>query len=141
MHDIVRDTSIASLVEAEMSLDLSADGSGQAMHRFISDMYPICRSITGDGVRKTIDLIRKYIPLTTCEVPSGLQVFDWTIPLEWNIRDGYIKNSAGERVVDFRKSNLHVVSYSGPVKVRMSLAELKLRLFSDPDRPDWIPYR
>jgi aminopeptidase-like protein len=141
MHDIVRDTSLASLKEPEMPVDLSADDGGQAMHRFISEMYPICRSITGDGVRKTIDLIRKHIPLTTCEVPSGLQVFDWTIPLEWNIRDGYIKNSAGERVVDFRKSNLHVVGYSGPVKLRMSLAELKLHLFSDPDRPDWIPYR
>ena len=141
MHDIVRDTSIVSLVEAEMSLDLSADGSGQAMHRFISDMYPICRSITGDGVRKTIDLIRDYIPLTTCEVPSGFQVFDWTIPLEWNVRDGYIKNSAGERVVDFRQSNLHLVNYSVPVKARMSLEELKPHLFSDSNRPDWIPYR
>ena len=141
MHDIVRDVSIASLVEAEMPLDLSADGTGQAMHRFISDMYPICRSITGDGVRKTIDLIREYIPLTTCEVPSGLKVFDWTIPHEWNVRDGYIKNSAGERVVDFRKSNLHLVNYSCPVKARMSLEELKPHLFSDPVRPDWIPYR
>jgi aminopeptidase-like protein len=141
MHDIVRDASIASLVEAEMPLDLSADGTGQAMHRFISDMYPICRSITGDGVRKTIDLIREYVPLTTCEVPSGLRVFDWTIPLEWNVRDGYIKNSAGERVVDFRKSNLHLVNYSNPVKASMSLEELKPHLFSDPLRPDWIPYR
>ena len=141
MHDIVRDASIASPVEAEMPLDLSADGTGQAMHRFISDMYPICRSITGDGVRKTIDLIREYIPLTTCEVPSGLQVFDWTIPLEWNVRDGYIKNSAGERVVDFRNSNLHLVNYSSPVKASMSLEELKPHLFSDPLRPDWIPYR
>jgi aminopeptidase-like protein len=141
MHDIVRDASIASPVEAEMPLDLSADGTGQAMHRFISNMYPICRSITGDGVRKTIDLIREYIPLTTCEVPSGLKVFDWTIPHEWNVRDGYIKNSAGERVVDFRKSNLHLVNYSCPVKARMSLEELKPHLFSDPVRPDWIPYR
>src|SRR5258707_227966 len=87
-------------------LDLSADDDGRSMHRFVAELYPICRSITGEGVRKTLNLILEHIPLTICEVPSGLQVFDWAVPLEWNIRDAYIKNSAGERIVDFRDSNL-----------------------------------
>lgn len=111
------------------------------MHGFMSDLYPICRSITGDGVRETLRLIQKRIPLTIQEVSTGTKVFDWTVPLEWNIRDAYIKNDRGERVVDFRKSNLHIVSYSQPVKQRMSIAELKEHLFTLPDRPDWVPYR
>jgi aminopeptidase-like protein len=111
------------------------------MHRFISELYPICRSITGNGVRQTLNLMLEHIPLTICEVPSGLQVFDWTVPLEWNIRDAYIKNSAGERIVDFAASNLHVLGYSGPVHARIGLSELREHLFSDPQHPDWIPYR
>lgn len=114
---------------------------GTAMHQFIAELYPICRSITGDGVRQTLKLIRERIPITICEVPSGIQVFDWTVPPEWNIRDAYIKNSAGERVVDWRVCNLHIVSYSVPVHTRLSLSELKQHLHSDPERPDWIPYR
>ncbi|TYO61522.1 DUF4910 domain-containing protein [Bradyrhizobium hipponense] len=141
MDDIARHVDLANLRESEMAVDLSADESGQAIYDFIADMYPICRSITGDGVRRTIDLIRNYIPLTTCEVPSGLQVFDWTVPPEWNVRDAYIKNSAGERVVDFKKSNLHLLGYSMPVRGRMALDELKPHLYSDPERPDWTPYR
>ncbi|WGR75228.1 DUF4910 domain-containing protein [Bradyrhizobium sp. ISRA432] len=104
-------------------------------------MYPICRSITGDGVRRTIDLIRNHVALTTCEVPSGLQVFDWTVPPEWNVRDAYIKNSAGERVVDFKKSNLHLLGYSIPVRAQMTLDELRPHLYTDPEKPDWTPYR
>jgi aminopeptidase-like protein len=122
-------------------VDLSSDDSGQAMYRFISELYPICRSITGNGVRNTLDLIREHIPLTICEVPSGLQVFDWTVPPEWNIRDAYVKNSAGKRVIDFHASNLHVLNYSVPFRARLSLSELREHLFSDPERPDWIPYR
>src|SRR5215216_2999523 len=89
--------------------DLCGDHAGEAMHQLITELYPICRSITGDGFRQTLDLIRAHIALTVHEVPSGTKVFDWTVPKEWNIRDAYIKNRAGERVVDFRKSNLHVV--------------------------------
>lgn len=114
---------------------------GNEMHRWATELFPICRSITGNGVRETLKQIAKRIPLTVHEIPSGTQVFDWKVPLEWNIRDAYIKNVRGERVVDFQRSNLHVVSYSQPVKKRMALSELKEHLHSLPDRPDWIPYR
>ena len=139
MHDIAN-KSTARRPEVPAAPDLSAN-DGVAMHDFISDLYPICRSITGEGVRKTIDMIGRYIPLTTCELPSGAEIFDWTVPLEWNIRDAYIKDSSGERIVDFRRSNLHVVSYSVPVHRRMNLAHLKEHLHSDSAHPDWIPYR
>jgi aminopeptidase-like protein len=141
MHDTLENAGLANFGPGDAPVDLSLDDSGRTMHQFISDMYPICRSITGEGVRRTIEMIREYIPLTRCEVPSGLQVFDWTVPPEWNIRDAYVKNSAGERVIDFRSSNLHVLGYSIPVRSTMSLSELKAHLFSDPERPDWIPYR
>jgi aminopeptidase-like protein len=114
---------------------------GQAMYRLISELYPICRSITGDGLRETLRRLQAYIPVELREVPTGTQVFDWTVPKEWNIRDAYVKNLKGERVIDFQKSNLHVVNYSVPVNRRMSLAELNEHLFSIPTHPDWIPYR
>lgn len=104
-------------------------------------LYPICRSITGNGFRETLNIIKEHIPLEVHEIPTGTQVFDWTVPKEWNIRDAYVRDSKGERIIDFRKSNLHVVSYSVPIRKRMSLAELKGHLFTVPDHPDWIPYR
>jgi aminopeptidase-like protein len=124
-----------------MPSDEAFSSAGDEMHRWMAELFPICRSITGNGVRETLKQVGKRIPLTVHEVPSGTQVFDWKVPLEWNIRDAYIKNLRGERVVDFQKSNLHVVSYSQPVKRRMALSELKEHLHSLPDRPDWIPYR
>jgi len=111
------------------------------MHRLITDLYPICRSITGKGLRETLRAVGRVAPLTLHEVPTGTQVFDWTVPQEWNIRDAYVMNSRGERVIDFQTSNLHVVNYSVPVHRKMRLAELKTHLFTLPDRPDWIPYR
>jgi aminopeptidase-like protein len=111
------------------------------MYELIQELYPVCRSITGDGLRHTLRRLQREIPLTIHEVPSGTQVFDWIVPKEWNIRDAYVKNSRGDRVIDFRRSNLHVVNYSVPVSRRMTLAELRPHLFSLPDRPDWIPYR
>jgi aminopeptidase-like protein len=118
-----------------------ADQFGPAMHRLMAELYPICRSITGDGVRQTLAIINRHVPLQLSEVPSGTQVFDWTVPREWNIRDAWIKNIEGKRVVDFRTSNLHVVSYSVPVHRHMPLSELRSHLYSLPDHPDWIPYR
>ncbi len=114
---------------------------GQQMYEMIAALYPICRSITGDGFRATLRGIQEHLPLEVYEVPSGTPAFDWTVPNEWNIRDAYVKNSQGERVIDFQKSNLHVVSYSIPVHKKMGLSELKEHLISLPDYPDRIPYR
>lgn len=116
-------------------------GAGAEMYRLIEKLYPLCRSLTGDGQRQTLDILRESIDLTVHEVPSGTQVFDWTVPREWNISDAYIKDASGRKVVDFKHSNLHVMSYSAPVDRRMSLPELKSHLFTLPDHPEWIPYR
>ena len=115
--------------------------AGNEMHRLITELYPICRSITGNGVRETLAILRGHIPLEVVEVPSGTKVFDWTVPKEWNIRDAYVKNAKGEKIIDFGKSNLHVLNYSSPVKKKVSLAELKEHLYTIPEHPDWIPYR
>ena len=117
------------------------DDIGQKMYQLITQLYPICRSITGDGFRETLNIIKEHIPLEVHEVPTGTEVYDWTVPKEWNIKDAYIKNSQGEKIVDFNNSNLHVVNYSVPVNQKMSLTELKEHLFTLPDYPDWIPYR
>ncbi len=114
---------------------------GQQLYDFVTDLYPLCRSITGDGLRETLHRVARVAPITLHEVPSGTQVFDWTVPREWNVRDAYVKDARGERVIDFRRSNLHVVNYSVPFRGRLSLAELRPHLFTLPDRPDWIPYR
>lgn len=114
---------------------------GAAMHALIRELYPICRSITGDGLRATLRRIAADIPLTLHEVPTGTPVLDWTVPREWNIRDAYVANARGERVIDFRRSNLHVLNYSTPVRRRMSLAELRPHLHTLTDHPDWVPYR
>ncbi len=114
---------------------------GAAMHQLMTDLYPICRSITGDGVRQSLRLLQAQIPLTLHEVPTGTPVFDWTVPQEWNIRDAYVKNARGEKVIDFQQHNLHVLNYSVPVDRRMPLAELKQHLHSLPEQPQSIPYR
>jgi aminopeptidase-like protein len=120
---------------------LQESDTAKEMFHLIERLYPICRSITGDGVRQTLRILQEYIPLTIREVPSGTRVFDWAVPKEWNIKDAYIKNSKGEKLVDFQKSNLHVLNYSLPVHEKVSLDELKAHSFSLPDKPDWIPYR
>jgi aminopeptidase-like protein len=114
---------------------------GRELHAFAGELYPICRSITGDGIRQTLDRIGERISLQKFNVPTGTRVFDWTVPKEWNIRDAYIKDADGRRVVDFEKSNLHVLNYSTPIRASMTLGDLKPHLFTIPERPDWIPYR
>jgi aminopeptidase-like protein len=117
------------------------EGSGTAMHALIEELFPICRSITGEGFRDSLERVGQVVPIALSNVPTGTTVFDWTVPKEWNIRDAWIADSSGRRVVDFRDSNLHVVSYSVPVRARMSLAELKPRLHTLPEQPGVIPYR
>ena len=114
---------------------------GTEMYDIMVKLYPICRSITGDGVRKTLDIISEQIPLEKYEIPTNTEVFDWTIPKEWNIKDAYVKKSNGEKIIDFQKSNLHVLNYSVPVHKTVSLSELKDHLFTLPDQPTLIPYR
>src|SRR4051794_35117134 len=115
--------------------------AGEAIFALASDIFPICRSITGDGVRATLGPLSRHINLEVHEVPSGTKVFDWSIPREWNITDAYIKAESGERVVDFRRSNLHVLQYSTPVRAKMQLSELKKHIFTLPEQPDLVPYR
>lgn len=119
----------------------TTSATGEEMHALIARLYPICRSITGDGVRETLRILGEWNGLDIHEVPTGTPAFDWEVPREWNIRDAYVKDSRGNRVIDFHESTLHVVSYSLPVRATMSLDELRPHLFSLPDRPDWIPYR
>ena len=114
---------------------------GARMYALIADLYPICRSITGNGLRDSLRRLAREIPLEIREIATGTRVLDWTVPKEWNIRDAYVKHVSGERVIDFGRSNLHVLNYSIPVHRRMSLAELKRHLYSLPEHPDWIPYR
>ncbi|HEX3727368.1 MAG TPA: DUF4910 domain-containing protein [Pirellulales bacterium] len=119
----------------------SAADIGAELYDLVARLYPTCRSITGDGVRSTLAELARIVPLEVHEVPTGTAVFDWHVPREWNIRDAYIKDSTGRRVVDFQTSNLHVVNYSVPVHEEMTLAELRPRLHTLPDKPEWIPYR
>jgi aminopeptidase-like protein len=114
---------------------------GEELYKLVAELYPTCRSITGDGVRRTLEVVDREIGLVVHEVPSGTAVFDWTVPREWNIRDAWVADAAGERVIDFRASNLHVMGYSVPVRATMPLAELKRHLFTLPEHPDWVPYR
>ena len=123
------------------SLAASATGAGDRMHALATRLFPICRSITGDGVRETLHAVAERIPLELHEVPSGTQVLDWTVPDEWSIRDAYVATTGGDRVVDFRESNLHVVGYSEPVRAEMTLNELRPRLHVHDAEADWIPYR
>jgi aminopeptidase-like protein len=116
------------------------DPAGQ-MYELIQKLYPICRSLTGNGVRQTLKILREHIPLTVHEVPSNTPVFDWTVPKEWNIRDAYIKGPNGEKIVEFKDCNLHILNYSLPIQKKVSLDELKRHIFTLPEHPDWIPYR
>ncbi len=111
------------------------------MHDLARRLHPICRSITGNGFRQSLKILAEQVPLVAHEVPTGTQVFDWTVPKEWNIREAWIKDAHGAKIVDFTHSNLQVVNYSIPVRRKLSLTELRPHLHSLPDQPDWIPYR
>lgn len=111
------------------------------IYHLVKRLYPICRSITGNGVRQTLQILSEYIPLSVHEVPTGTTVFDWTVPKEWNIKVAWIKDSHGNTIVDFNNHNLHVLNYSTPIHEKMTLEELQPHLFSLPDQPDLIPYR
>jgi aminopeptidase-like protein len=115
--------------------------TGEEIYQFITELYPICRSITGDGLRKTLDMIKKKVPIKTQEIPTGTTVFDWTVPKEWNIQDAYVKDSNGRRVIDYNQSNLHVVGYSVPIRRNVTREELLDHIFTIPEQPEWIPYR
>jgi len=120
---------------------MSGTTSGPEMFELAERLYPLGRSLTGDGVRETLRELGKHVPLELHEVPTGTPVFDWTIPREWNVRGAYVLDPRGTRVIDYQRSNLHLVGYSVPMETRLSLDELRPHLHSLPDRPDLIPYR
>jgi len=128
-------------MDAKASSPEGATSAGRSLYEFAARLYPICRSITGGGVRETLALIRARVPLVVHEVPSGTRVFDWEIPPEWNVEDAAVIDADGRRVVDFQAHNLHLVGYSEPVQTSLSLEELSARLHVLPEHPDWIPYR
>jgi len=115
--------------------------AGKQAFQLAKELYPFCRSLTGDGVRQTLKSLQRIVPLEIHEVPSGTAAYDWVVPHEWNVRDAYVKDLQGLRVIDFRASNLHLVGYSIPFRGIITKQELLSHVFSDPSHPDWIPYR
>jgi aminopeptidase-like protein len=128
-----------ALINSELSP--SFDDAGRAMVEFIERLFPICRSITGDGLRQSLRILGQVVPVDITEVPSGTAVHDWVVPPEWNIRAAWVTDPAGRRILDFERSNLHVVNYSVPIRRTLSLEELRPHLYSLPDHPSWVPYR
>lgn len=128
------------VADAKEALEIDFEHSGPFMHQLATQLFPICRSITGDGVRETLRILQGLIPLKIHEVPSGTKAFDWTVPKEWNIRDAYVLDPDGRKIMDFKKSNLHVLGYAAPVDRFLTLSELHEHLHSLPDQPDAIPW-
>ncbi len=120
--------------------NMETEKSGENMYELVKRLFPICRSITGDGVRETLRIIQEQVPIQIHEVPTGTKAFDWTVPNEWNISDAHVSDTAGKKIIDFKKTNLCVVGYSTPVDKVVTLAELQEHLHSLPDQPDAIPY-
>lgn len=121
--------------------DAELKQAGNFMYELAERLYPVCRSITGNGVRETLSILNENIPVSITEVPTGTKVLDWEIPDEWNISDAWVKNTEGEKIVDFKKLNLHVLNYSVPVDKKIKLNELKEHLYTIPEYPEWVPYR
>jgi aminopeptidase-like protein len=118
-----------------------ATDNGRVMYDLAARMFPLCRSITGNGFRESLEMIREVVPdIKVYEVPTGTPVFDWTVPKEWNIRGGGIYRLNGDKVIDFRDSNLHIIGYSLPIDEVVSREELLEHVYTQPDQPDWIPY-
>jgi aminopeptidase-like protein len=128
-------------VTTVLTRDAPPAGVGHDAYELMHRLFPFCRSLTGDGVRATFDVLEDEIPIKRTEIPTGTRVFDWIVPDEWNLHDAYIAAADGTRVVDYRHSTLHVVSYSEPVRTTLPLDELRERLHTLPDQPDVIPYR
>jgi aminopeptidase-like protein len=126
---------------SDLETTLAIKNAGNWMHELATQLYPITRSITGDGVRETLRQINAHVPLSTIEVPSGTAVLDWIVPKEWQVRDAYIRRADGEKLIDFQRCNLHLVGYSIPFRGELPFKELRPHLFTLPDRPEWIPYR
>lgn len=135
------DSAAQSVTGTSLKAALDRPGIGEAIYKLASEIYPICRSITGEGVRETLRVLSQHAPIIQHEVATGTPVLDWTVPKEWVIRDAWIKNAAGERVVDFQTHNLHVLNYSTPIRATLPLSELKKNIFTLPEQPDLIPYR
>jgi aminopeptidase-like protein len=115
--------------------------TGQEIYALAEKLFPICRSITGNGVRETFKILKAKCPeLAIFEIPSGTKVFDWVVPKEWNIKDAYIKDFRGEKILDFNKSNLHIMGYSSPVREKMIMSKLLQYIYTEPKQPDVIPY-
>lgn len=131
--------STARPVEVEAMAEVQA--AAQEMFDFVRELFPVCRSLTGDGVRQTLHAIRRHLPeLSIHEISSGTRVFDWTVPDEWNIRSARLLGPHGETIADFTESNLHVVGYSEPIDTTLTLDELQGHLYSIPELPDAVPY-
>jgi aminopeptidase-like protein len=128
------------LAETREAVNTKFEHCGASMHELMAQLFPICRSITGDGVRETLRILQKHIPLKVFEVPSGTKVFDWVVPKEWNIRDAFVLDPRGRKIIDFKKSNLHVLGYAVPVDGALPLSELQEHLYSLEDQPDAIPW-
>lgn len=125
----------------EVLTQLELESVGKRMHELVAELYPICRSITGDGVRKTLGRLQEIVPLEIHEIASGTPVFDWQVPREWNVRGATLRGPGGKTIVDFADHNLHLVNYSIPIHKKLSLEELRPHLHSLPEMPDVIPYR
>ena len=120
---------------------LNRSDSGQWMYALATRLFPFHRSITGPGVRQTLETLGQEIPVRTHEVPTGTEVFDWEVPKEWRIREASIADEQSERIVDASRCNLHIAGYSDPVNERMKWSQLKKHLVTLPQEPDWIPFR